>query len=85
MTVGQLESSDRRRRASVGDVLDRVLDKGIVIGYRADISAGGIPLSGVEAQIVVASVDTYLGYASGWFPADAVGAAVDGYLRRLGA
>lgn len=54
-------------RASAGssliDVLDRVLDKGIVIDAYVRITLVGIDLIGVEARIVVASVDTYLKYA----------------------
>ena len=54
-------------RASAGtsliDVLDRVLDKGIVIDAYVRVSLVGIDLVTVEARIVVASVDTYLKYS----------------------
>jgi len=54
-------------RASGGtsliDVLDRVLDKGIVVDAWVRISLVGIDLITVEARIVVASIDTYLKYA----------------------
>ena len=53
--------------SSLIDVLDRVLDKGIVIDAWVRISLVGIDLSTVEARVVVASIDTYLKYA------DAVG------------
>jgi gas vesicle structural protein len=53
--------------ASLIDVLDRVLDKGIVIDAWVRISLVGIDLITVEARVVVASIDTYLKYA------DAVG------------
>ena len=53
--------------SSLIDVLDRVLDKGIVIDAWVRISLVGIDLITVEARIVVASIDTYLKYA------DAVG------------
>src|SRR5579872_6951415 len=52
---------------SLIDVLDRVLDKGIVIDAWVRISLVGIDLITVEARVVVASIDTYLKYA------DAVG------------
>jgi hypothetical protein len=48
---------------SLIDVLDRVLDKGIVIDAWVRISLVGIDLMTAEAQIVVASIDTYLKYA----------------------
>ena len=54
-------------RASAGgslvDVLDRVLDKGIVIDAWVRVSLVGIDLLAIEARIVVASIDTYLKYA----------------------
>ena len=48
---------------SLIDVLDRILDKGIVIDAWVRISLVGIDLITVEARIVVASIDTYLRYA----------------------
>jgi gas vesicle structural protein len=45
------------------DVLDRVLDKGIVIGVWGRLSLVGIELVGVDMRVVVASIDTYLRYA----------------------
>src|SRR5881296_2909243 len=49
--------------ASLIDVLDRVLDKGIVIDAWVRVSLVGIDLITVEARIVVASIDTYLKYS----------------------
>ena len=49
--------------SSLIDVLDRVLDKGIVIDAWVRISLVGIDLITVEARVVVASIDTYLRYA----------------------
>lgn len=48
---------------SLIDVLDRILDKGIVIDAWVRISLVGIDLITVEARVVVASIDTYLKYA----------------------
>ena len=53
--------------SSLIDVLDRVLDKGIVVDAWVRISLVGIDLITVEARVVVASIDTYIKYA------DAVG------------
>jgi gas vesicle structural protein len=47
---------------SLIDVLDRVLDKGIVIDAWVRVSLVGIDLITVEARVVVASIDTYLKY-----------------------
>src|SRR5438874_4707920 len=55
---------------SLIDVLDRVLDKGIVIDAWVRVSLVGIDLITVEARVVVASIDTYLKYS------EAVGASL---------
>jgi hypothetical protein len=57
---------------SLIDVLDRVLDKGIVIDAWVRVSLVGIDLITVEARVVVASIDTYLKYSEA---VGAVGAA----------
>jgi hypothetical protein len=49
--------------SSLIDVLDRVLDKGIVIDAWVRVSLVGIDLVTIEARIVVASIDTYLKYS----------------------
>src|SRR3954471_5820009 len=58
--------------SSLIDVLDRVLDKGIVIDAWVRVSLVGIDLVTVEARIVVASIETYLKYS------EAVGLAPPG-------
>ncbi len=45
------------------DVLDRVLDKGIVIDAWVRVSLVGIDLVTVEARVVVASIATYFSHA----------------------
>lgn len=49
--------------SSLAEVLDRVLDKGVVIDLWARVSLVGIEILAVEARIVIASVDTWLKYA----------------------
>src|SRR5688500_14783973 len=49
--------------SSLIDVLDRVLDKGIVIDAWVRVSLVGIDLITVEARVVVASIDTYIKYS----------------------
>jgi hypothetical protein len=51
--------------ANVIDVLDHVLDKGIVIDAWIRASLAAIDLVTVDAHIVVASISTYLFYAGG--------------------
>ena len=49
--------------SSLAEVLDRILDKGVVVDVWARVSLVGIELLTIEARVVVASVDTYLHYA----------------------
>ncbi len=49
--------------SSLADVLDRILDKGVVVDLFAIVSLVGIEILGVEARIVIASVETWLVYA----------------------
>src|SRR5437867_4397625 len=51
--------------ASMIDVLDRVLDKGIVIDWWARMSLAGINLMAFEAKMLVASIETYLDHPGG--------------------
>lgn len=53
--------------SSLAEVVDRILDKGVVIDVFARVSLVGIELITIEARVVIASVDTWLRYA------DAVG------------
>ncbi len=49
--------------SSLAEVVDRILDKGIVVDAWARVALVGIEILAVEARIVVASVDTFLKYA----------------------
>ncbi len=49
--------------SSLAEVVDRILDKGVVIDVFARVSLVGIELITVEARVVIASVDTWLRYA----------------------
>ncbi|RDU24969.1 gas vesicle structural protein GvpA [Anaerosacchariphilus polymeriproducens] len=53
--------------SSLAEVIDRILDKGIIVDLWVRVSLVGIDLLAVEARIVIASVETWLCYA------DAVG------------
>jgi hypothetical protein len=76
--------------SSLIDVLDRVLDKGIVIDAWVRVSLVGIDLVTVEARIVVASIDTYLRYSEAVGvtapisrPREALGSGADAELERV--
>ena len=49
--------------SSLVEVVDRILDKGIVIDAWVRVSLVGIELLAVEARVVVAGVETFLKYA----------------------
>ena len=51
------------RPSSLADVLDVVLDKGIVIDAYVRVALVGIELLTIDARVVIASVDTYLRFA----------------------
>jgi gas vesicle structural protein len=49
--------------SGLADVIDLVLDKGVVIDAYVRVSLLGIELLTIDARVVVASVDTYLRFA----------------------
>ena len=48
---------------SLAEVIDRIMDKGIVVDAWVRVSLVGIEILALEARVVVASVETYLKYA----------------------
>src|SRR3954464_11118407 len=54
---------ERPRPSGLADVIDIILDKGLVIHTYVRVSSVGIELLTIDARIVVASVDTYLRFA----------------------
>ena len=54
---------DRPAPSSLADVVDVILDKGLVIDIYVRVSLVGIELLTIDARIVIASVDTYLRFA----------------------
>jgi gas vesicle structural protein len=66
VTSGRFPRSGYVQRSSssgLADVLDILLDKGLVIDIFLRVSLVGIELLTVDARIVIASVDTYLRFA----------------------
>jgi hypothetical protein len=60
ITQGAVERSGS---TGLGDVVELILDKGLVIDAFVQVSLVGIEVLTVKARVVVASVDTYLRYA----------------------
>ncbi|MFF5109266.1 gas vesicle protein GvpJ [Streptosporangium sp. NPDC000509] len=56
-------ASGRGSSSGLADVIDTILDKGLVIDAYVRVSLVGIELLTIDARIVVASVDTYLRFA----------------------
>jgi hypothetical protein len=56
-------SSARPQPSGLADVIDTILDKGMVIDAYVRVSLVGIEVLTVDARVVVASVDTYLKFA----------------------
>jgi hypothetical protein len=54
---------ERPTASSLADVIDTILDKGLVIDAYVRVSLVGIELLTIDARVVVASVDTYLRFA----------------------
>ena len=67
MTVSATQSPNRYLErpapSSLADVVEIILDKGLVIDIYVRVSLVGIELITIDARIVVASVDTYLRFA----------------------
>lgn len=57
--------------ASIAEVIDRILDKGVVVDAFIRVSLVGIELIAIEVRAVVASIESWLKYA------EAVGLTVD--------
>jgi gas vesicle structural protein len=54
---------ERPRPSGLADVIDVILDKGIVIDAYVRVALIGIEILTIDARIVIASVDTYLRFA----------------------
>lgn len=54
---------DRPSGTALADVIDTILDKGLVIDAYVRVSLVGIEVLTIDARVVVASVETYLQFA----------------------
>ena len=66
--------SERMPGTDLSDVLDRVLDKGIVVDAWLKFSIVGVDLLTLEARAVIASLETYLKYNDAMSEAALIGA-----------
>ena len=56
-------NSGRPQPSGLADVIDTILDKGLVIDAYVRVSLVGIEVLTIDARVVIASVDTYLRFA----------------------
>jgi len=63
MTVMQSGGSRGPSPTGLADVIETILDKGMVIDAYVRVSLVGIEVLTIDARIVIASVDTYLRFA----------------------
>jgi hypothetical protein len=54
---------ERSQESTLADVINTILDKGIVVDVFARVSLVGIEILRIDARVVIASVDTYLRFA----------------------
>jgi gas vesicle structural protein len=65
------------RSGSLYDVIELILDRGLIIDAFVRVSLLGIEVLAVEARVVVASVDTYLRFAQAASRVDVTAEAID--------
>src|SRR5215208_2985530 len=65
MAAAQGGYLERPKPSGLADVIEVILDKGLVIDAYVRVSLIGIELITIDARIVIASVDTYLRFAEG--------------------
>ena len=63
MTVMQAGGGGGPSPSGLADVIDTILDKGLVIDAYVRVSLVGLEVLTVDARVVIASVDTYLRFA----------------------
>ena len=61
--AGRGGGAERPSPTGLADVIDTILDKGLVIDAYVRVSLVGIEVLTIDARVVVASVDTYLRFA----------------------
>ncbi len=76
----------RDTRATLVDLLDRVLDKGIMLDADLMITMAGIPLIGIKLKAAIAGIETMLEYGlwNDWDEAQRAYAAEECRLKKKG-
>lgn len=72
----------RETRATMADLLERVIDKGVMVKLDLIVGVAGIPLIGISLQAAVAAIETMLRYGM-LEPRDAQARAETGWRQRL--
>ena len=68
MTSARMEHSTQG--ASLADILDRILDKGVVIAGDITISLVGVELLNIRLRLLIASVDKAIEMGINWWETD---------------
>lgn len=68
MAVGRLEHSVEG--TALADILDRILDKGVVIAGDITISLVGVELLNIRLRLLIASVDKAIEMGINWWESD---------------
>lgn len=68
MAVGRLEHSVEG--TALADILDRILDKGVVIAGDINISLVGVELLNIRLRLLIASVDKAIEMGINWWESD---------------
>ena len=50
----------RTRQATIDDLLERLLDKGVILNLDMVIGVAGIPLIGINLRAAIASIETMI-------------------------
>jgi gas vesicle structural protein len=82
-TLSLMDTERASSRTSLMDVLDRVLDKGVVIDAWLRISLVGIDLVALQAHVVVASMETVLRHSAALAPAKSAARRASEWQRRI--
>ena len=70
-------ASQYRPVLSLFDMIDRIMDKGLVIDVNLSISLVGIEILVIRARIILAGVDTFIRYAAALGLTGPLGIAID--------
>ncbi len=68
ITSARMEHSTQG--ASLADILDRILDKGVVIAGDINISLVGVELLNIRLRLLIASVDKAIEMGINWWETD---------------